>query len=136
MALSQDYNGQASGRSITTEGSFTGGMAWSDAPLDEGKSRLLLNYELSDSGTSVQSRRPLRAIDDSDFITLGTQQDTSATLDYIVHHTGSTLAYMNGGTVDTESYKYTMWGKVQDMKSVMSAAMSGTVLTMGGVTNG
>lgn len=61
MARSGSYKTYARNRRIyTLENTFTGGMKYSNAPLDEGQMRQLVNFDLSNDRKTLSPRKGLR----------------------------------------------------------------------------
>lgn len=103
MAITTSYlNSGARSRSMTTESDFSLGMKYTETPLDEGYSRVLLNYALSDNGSSLKPRAGLEHVR---YLTSMTTNNP-----ILIHHSASALFSSHNGA-DTVMCKYLLYGQ-------------------------
>ena len=60
----QFKNSSRSPRTVNTEETFTGGMHYTDSPLMDSYAKLLVNYDIDDSGNILSPRPGLRMDDE------------------------------------------------------------------------
>lgn len=102
MAVTTSYlNTSSRNRSMTTESNFSLGMKYTDTPLDEGYSRVLLNYALSDNGSSLKPRSGLEHVR---YLTSVTSDDP-----LVIHHCETAL-FEYADNSDATMCKYLVYG--------------------------
>ena len=107
MSITSPYNtGGGHARSLTTETDFSKGMMWTDNALQEGYSKLIINYDLSDHGTTLRPRSGYQSV-------ATTQAPFVGSADICVHHSATAL-FLHDNEQDSTAIKYLLWGAVHN----------------------
>ena len=127
MAMTSSFNNTASDlsrrRVVTSEASFVGGMQYTDSPLAEGYSNMLINYQLANDGVILKPRNGFKCINDT-YATLlhtATTQFIDEPSVYASVHRVAQAYVKTADDLDARLVRYSLFGFTCNANAYMQA---------------